>query len=159
MMNPLNALNRPGQGISPAAVGFRSVLLIVTALFLVACAGTGGSSGGAPSANSDVAKRATDRWEALLAPDYDAAYDFYSPGYRSSTSRGDFELSQRLRKIHFTDAEFQGQECDENVCTLTFRTFYRIPSPLPGVETFDGNTVSEEKWIRTDGQWWFLPDD
>lgn len=158
MMNPLDALNSQGPGVRRAVVGFRSALLVLLALSLFACAGTGGGTAGSGGSGGVVVERAIDRWDKLLEPNYDAAYDYYSPGYRSSTSRGDFELSIRLRKVQFTDAEYQEHECTENACTLKFKTFYTIASPVPGIDTFKGNTITEEKWIKTDGQWWFLPD-
>lgn len=141
MMNPMNAIVT------------RMVLLIVPALFLVACASTGSGSGG------PVVKRATERWDAVLAHDWDTAYEYYSPGYRSSQSRGDFELSMRLRKVQFSGVEYQEQECAENVCSLNFKVFYTIASPVPGIETWKGNSSMDEKWIKTDGQWWYFPED
>lgn len=127
--------------------------MLLAAILLAACAGTGGGSG------STVAKRAMERWEAVLAADFDTAYNYYSPGFRSSQSRGDFELSQRLRKVQFSNAEFQSEECTENVCLLNFKVSYTIASPVPGIDTWKGNQSLDEKWIRTGGQWWYFPED
>ena len=132
------------------------VALALAAVILGGCASTGG---GSKKARGPVVDRAEARWEALLAQDFDSAYEYYSPGFRSSTSRGDFELGQRLRKVQFTDAEYEDQDCSENRCTLSFKMFYTIASPVPGVDTWNGNDVLEETWIRTEGQWWFLPED
>lgn len=162
MMNPVNVINDEKPGVSGIVAGVRSALLLFSATFLFACASTGGGSGESRSSASTggpVAERAIERWEAILAPDFDTAYGYYSPGYRSSKSRGDFELSMRLRKVQFTGAEYQDQECTENACTLTFKTFYNIASPVPGIDTWQGNTLTDEKWIRVDGEWWYFPED
>ena len=152
-MNSRNAL----IGIESQRTGLvnamRLVLVLFPAILLVACAGTGGGSGG------PVVKRAQERWEAVLVNDYETAYEYYSPGFRSSQTRGDYELSMRLRKIHFREAKYQEQECQEDVCTLKFNVKYRIASPVPGLQAWESNTTLDEKWVRTQGQWWYLPDD
>jgi hypothetical protein len=123
----------------------------MSVVFLAACAttGTGGGS---------LQDRAEARWDAFLAGDFETAYQYYSPGFRSSHTRGDFELSQRLRKVQFRDAQYQDQQCDEDRCTLKFKVQYHISSPVPGLEKWESKTTLEEKWVRTQGQWWYLPD-
>ncbi|HKJ18049.1 MAG TPA: hypothetical protein VJ984_11910 [Xanthomonadales bacterium] len=133
---------------------FKLALLILPVVLLTACATTGGGSGGGP-----VAKRAQDRWDAVLANDFETAYQYYSPGFRSSQTRGDFELSMRLRKVQFRNADYQDQSCEEDVCTLKFSVGYQIASPVPGLETWESKTTLEEKWVRTQGEWWYYPED
>lgn len=139
---------------SPLASVFRLAVLLLPMLLLVACATTGGGGSGGP-----VVKRAQERWDAVLARDYETAYEFYSPGFRSSQSRGDYELNMRLRKIQFVDAEYQDQECQDEACTLKFKIKYHIASPVPGLETWESNTTLDETWVRTQGEWWYLPDE
>lgn len=151
------SLRKAGSHSEPGKSGFtvaaRRALVLLPTLFLFACATTGGGSGG------PVVKRAMERWDALLAHDYDTAYEFFSPGYRSSHSRSDFELNMRLRKVQFTNAEFVQQDCTENSCTLNFKVYYTIASPVPGIETWNGNTSIDQKWIMTEGQWWYFPEE
>ncbi len=132
---------------------FKAAILLVPILLLTACATTGGGSG-----SGNVVKRAEERWDAVLANDFETAYEYYSPGFRSSQSRGDYELSMRLRKVQFRDAEYEDQSCDVDVCTLKFRVGYKIASPVPGLETWESKTTLEEKWVRTQGEWWYYPD-
>ena len=133
-----------------------SVLVLATILFLTSCATTGGGGGGKGGA---VVDRAQARWDALLAGDFQTAYGYYSPGYRSSHTLGDFELSMRLRKVQFRGAELVDHECESDACTVKFKVQYHIASPVPGLENWDSRTTLNEKWVRTEGQWWFLPVD
>jgi hypothetical protein len=129
------------------------LVVMLVALLLTACATTGGGGGG------NVADRAQARWDALLAGDFETAYGYYTPGFRSSHSVADFELSQRLRKVQFRGAEYVDQECDGDTCTLKFSVDYHIASPVPGLDEWKSKTTLDEQWVRTQGQWWYFPND
>lgn len=120
-------------------------------LLFTACATMGGGG--------SVVDRAQARWDAILAGDFATAYGYYTPGFRSSHTPSDFELTMRLRKVQFRGAEYKAHECEEEVCTLKFDVRYHINSPVPGLETWESKTTLDEKWIRTEGQWWYFPDD
>lgn len=142
------------QRAGKALMNLRALGLSLLALvFLAGCATTTGGGGG-----GSLGKRAQERWDALLAGDFDTAYEYYSPGFRSSHSRGDFEVMMRLRKVQFTDAKYADQDCEGDRCTVTFDVGYRIASPVPGLDTWESTQKLEETWVRTQGQWWFLPD-
>jgi len=126
---------------------------LVSAALCAACATTIGGGGDA------VVDRAKMRWQALLTGDFQSAYSYYSPGYRSSKTVGDFELSMKLRKVQFRDAEYLEHECEGDSCTLKFNVKYHISSPVPGLDTWESKTVLDERWVRTQGQWWYFPDD
>lgn len=133
---------------------FRALgLSMLGAIFLAGCATTSGGGGG-----GTVGKRAQERWDALLVGDFDTAYEYYSPGFRSSHSRGDFEVMMRLRKVQFTGAQYASQECEGDRCTVIFDVGYRIASPVPGLDTWESTKKLDETWVRTQGQWWFVPD-
>ena len=123
---------------------------LVFAFLFSACATTGPSS--------TVAKRAQDRWDALLAGDFENAYQYYSPGFRSSTSRGDFEVGMRLRKVQYSGATYAGENCEEDRCVLKFNVQYQVASPVPGLDKWESKTMLDETWVRTQGQWWYVPD-
>lgn len=112
-----------------------------------------------PQGGTTVEDRARQRWEALLSADLDSAYAYYSPGYRSAHSRVDFEIGLRTRRIQWTSASVEGSQCEGDRCTVTTRVGYRIGSPVPGVPKWESERLIEERWVRTEGQWWFVPDD
>jgi len=129
-----------------------SVFVLLSLMLLSACATT-------PSPDEIVKERAEARWEALLSRDYASAYSFYSPGYRSTTSATDFEIEFRLRRVRWTMAEYMDHDCEENTCSVSFRMGYRVGSPVPGVNSWDGYDKVTDQWVKTSGEWWYLPEE
>ncbi len=129
-------------------MGYLTFLTVV--LLMSACATT-------PPAVDNVEERAQARWDAVLSRDYDAAYSYYSPGYRSSTSRVDFEIALRLRRISIESAEVEESSCEANACTVQARVEYLVVSPVPGIDEWKSKRLVEERWIRTKDEWWYLP--
>lgn len=110
-------------------------------------------------AATDIGQRAQARWDAVLTGDYDTAYGFYSPGYRSSHSRVDFEIEQRMRRVRWSSAEVQESSCEADVCTVVTLLDYQVAGAVPGVSQWQSKKEVTERWVRTDGQWWFLSDE
>lgn len=123
------------------------------ALLLTACAGTGEIK------HHPVEERAQQRWDALLKSDFDTAYSLYSPGYRSANSRVDFEISHRTRKVGIYKAEVNSADCSSEACTVSTLVSYRVGAPVPGVSKWDSTATMQERWVKTDGKWWFVPED
>ncbi len=126
--------------------------LLAAALALAACATTGD-----PSAK--LGDRAQARWDALLAGDYESAHAYLSPGTRSRLSATDFEIEWKLRKIRYTSAAYQDHQCEsDNACTVRVVVGYSITAPVRGLDKWESTSLVQERWVRTQGQWWFLPD-
>jgi hypothetical protein len=142
---------RPGRlSLSQLARG----LLLPAVMALTACATTQAPS---PAAHP-VVERAEQRWEALLSGDLETAYTYLSPGYRSTVSVIEFGASYAMRKVKLTDAEYQSHECESARCEVAFLVQYEVLAPVPGVDRFSNKGMIRETWVKTDGQWWFLPD-
>jgi hypothetical protein len=141
------------DGLAPAlAPGvLRAAMLLAAVLLLAACAAT------APKGQGQVVERAQARWDAIIARDYDTAYALCSPGYRSATSRVDYEIELRSRRISWTAATYREHRCDGKVCTVTFDVEYVAPRPVPGLDKWEGKSSVEDTWIETSGEWWFVP--
>ena len=122
-----------------------------TGIFLTACATSPGSDG------DTIDKRAQDRWDALLAGDYETAYSFYSPGFRSTTPMIDLAIRIRSQRVKWVSAEYKDHSCDESVCTVNFLVGFRIAKPVRGMKEWENSTLVDEQWIKTEGQWWYLP--
>jgi hypothetical protein len=125
------------------------ILPAVGVLALAACAT-------APKTDP-VVERAQARWDAVIAGDLETAYTYYSPGYRSSTSLIDYGVEMRTRKLRWTSAAYKSHSCEGDRCELHFDVAFRVPRPVPGLTVYDGSDEVEETWIRSDGQWWYLP--
>jgi len=135
------------------ASGFLLTLIAVLMFGLFSgCAGTGSQS-----AQEKIENRAQMRWDALLGGDYETAYSYFSPGYRSSVSVVDFEIQMRMRRVQWTSAEYMDHSCDESVCTVRFKVGFKVMKPVAGLPEWESFDAIEEKWVKTKGQWWYLP--
>ena len=128
-----------------------TILAALAVLALSACATTPGGD------DKRVVDRAQARWNAITGNELEAAYEYYSPGYRSATSLIDFGTEIRLRKVRYTNAEYLDHQCEESRCTVRFMVGYRVFAPVPGMRQFDGKQVVEDTWVKTSGEWWYLP--
>ena len=104
-----------------------------------------------------VVERAKERRELLLAGELEEAYAYFSPGYRSTHSLIDFGVEERTRRVAYTSAKYLSHECEESRCVVTFELAYRVAAPVPGVSYFDGTSKADDTWIKTQGEWWYLP--
>lgn len=128
----------------------RLPLLALALLMLAACAST-------PKPDP-VVQRAQERWDALIAGDLEKAYGYYSPGFRSSTSVFDFGVGIRSRPVRWTAASYKDHQCEGERCIVRFDIEFRVPRPVPGLDVYNGEDVVEDTWIRSQGQWWYIPD-
>lgn len=120
-------------------------------LLVSACAGTTGK------VDDPLLERAELRWDSLLSKDLDTAYGLYSPGYRSKKSRVDFEIDLRMQRVKWTSAEYIDRECSEQKCLMRFKIGFTVRQPVPGLDEFSNFSFVEETWIKTRGEWWYVP--
>ena len=126
-------------------------VLMLAGVFLTACATAPESAG------NSIVERAQVRWDSLLAGDFETAYGFYSPGYRSSVSMIDLAVKIRSQRVHWVSAEYQDHSCDERVCTVNFMVGFKVIQPVRGMPVWESSSLIDEKWVKTEGQWWYLP--
>lgn len=119
-------------------------------LLLSACASTGGSK-------VSIEQRATERWDSLFSDNLTAAYDYLSPGYRSSVSLKQYQRTILLQRIKWTSAKYIESECVETSCKVKISLDYTVYGAIPGVRSFDGTQEIEESWVKVDGKWYFVP--
>ncbi len=109
-------------------------------------------------AGDTIKSRAQARWDAVLARDYETAYAFYSPGYRTSHSLEDFETQLRSRRVRWVGANVLEASCEADICSVETRLDYKINKPVPGVPVWKSSETISERWVRLDRQWWFFPE-
>ena len=119
-------------------------------LLLSACASIGGSK-------VSIEQRATERWDLLFSDNLTAAYDYLSPGYRSSVSLKQYQRTILLQRIKWTSAKYNESECAETSCKVKISLDYTVYGALPGVKSFDGTQEIEESWVKVEGKWYFVP--
>ena len=127
-------------------------MLALSTLGLSACAVT-------PSSESDiVVKRAQARWDAVTSGDLETAYTYYSPGFRSANSLIDYGVSLRMRRVAWTSATYLEHDCEESRCLVRFDVGFKVANPVPGLSVYESSNKVEDTWIKTNGQWWYLPE-
>ena len=131
----------------------RATLLPLSLIILAGCA----ANPAQPEATDPFPQRAEARWEALLSGDLETAYSYLSPGYRSTVSMIDWGVSQRQRKVWWTGAEYVSHDCEENRCIVVFSADFTVMAPVPGADRFDSKQTVRETWIKSEGEWWYLP--
>ncbi|MFC1797306.1 hypothetical protein ACFL1V_09450 [Pseudomonadota bacterium] len=128
--------------------------ITLSVLIMSACSGQATKQG---DPGKVVVERAQNRWDTLLAGDYESAYAYYSPGYRSTKSVIDFAIDIRSRRVRWTSAEYLDHSCSESACTVRFNVGFVVNKPVPGLDKWESSSVIEDKWIKTEAQWWYLP--
>ena len=104
-----------------------------------------------------VVERAQQRWDAVIAGDLETAYEFFSPGYRSTHSLIDFGVSERMRRVKRNSAEYVEHSCEETRCLVKFLVGFTVYKPVPGMVDYSSKSLLEDTWIKTNGEWWYLP--
>jgi hypothetical protein len=141
-----NPTMRPIQALLPA----------LAAVLLAAC----GAAGPRPDSAAQTAlERATARWEALIAGRAGEAWDMYTPGVRSTKSREVYVQEAAVKPVKYRRVAPISEECDADACTVTVEVEYDMRIPLTGAGTHRSTAYLEERWIRLDGGWFYLPDD
>lgn len=129
-----------------------ALLLVALLSGLTACATT------PQEEPKGIGELAQERWDTLLSGDLGGAYEYLSPGYRSSVSSMQYQRKLLLQRIRWTGAEYIDSDCLESTCKVQISLDFSLINALPGVKRFDGTQAIEENWIKADGKWWFVPE-
>lgn len=120
-------------------------------LLLTACASS-------VSKESAVEKRVTERWDLLFSGDLAGAYEYLSPGYRSSVSSVQYQRSILIQPVKWTSATYKGRVCEETVCKVKISVGFTVYGALPGVKSFSDVQDIEESWMLVSGKWYLVPE-
>ncbi len=132
---------------------------IVLALLLGACATGGGERKSAGVEPPE--ERALARWKLLIASEAAKAYDYLSPGVRSSRTREAYAAEMTARPVRWESVARHGTPVCEtpDACIVKVLVTYSMDVPLPNVGRVSSPSVLEEKWILIDGVWYHVPSD
>jgi len=123
---------------------------VVCALLLSACATP-------VSKEVQVEQRATARWETLLSGDLAGAYEYLSPGYRSSVTSIQYQQTILRQQVAWTSAKYLESTCEETTCNVKILVGFTVYGALPGVKSFKGTKDIEESWVLISGNWYLVP--
>jgi len=107
-----------------------------------------------------VEERAQARWEAMVARDFQTAWEYYTPGYREQTTAAEFEGEMARRPVQWTAAEVFEVNCAETEpsCEVRVRVDYQAQAAVPGVGMLKSKSGVTEIWLQIGGEWWYSAD-
>ncbi|MBS0566725.1 MAG: hypothetical protein JSS59_04845 [Proteobacteria bacterium] len=106
-----------------------------------------------------VRQRATERWDLLAGRHAVKAYDYLSPGYRSTHTLEQYVSFVATARVQWKSAKVDSIQCDADSCTAKLTVLTVLPGALmqrPSDMEYPAPVV--EQWVRSDGEWYFLPD-
>ena len=121
---------------------------VLTAVMLASCASW------QPSPQDQVRQRATQHWQALLAGQYDRAYEFNTPAFRKLRSLDFYRTNRSAVPVKWISAEVLRVECETQRCVTRIKLTSR-PN-MPGFNKMTLETGIDEIWILEGGQWWLF---
>ncbi len=120
-------------------------------LLLSACAATA-------KKGESIEDRANGRWAALFSNDIEGAYQYLSPGYRTSVSLQQYQRALSLQQVKWTSAKYIESKCETTTCDVKLSVGYTVYHALPGVKSYSGKQNIDESWVLVDGNWYLVPE-
>ena len=124
--------------------------VLVLAMGLAGCAGMG-----APEAPElTVRTLATQRWQALLAQDFNKAYTFLAPSYKQLNTADAYQKKRQGVPVKWIEAKVIRTTCEAEKCDVRIALESKPLTPF----AFKGTITSgiDETWVLENGQWWLL---
>lgn len=126
---------------------FPSAVVVMAALILGGCATVKPEP-----PELQVRQLATQRWQALLAGDFDKAYAMSTPAYRLIHTPEAYKAKKQATPVKWLAAEVFRVECQKSSCTAIIKIQSKPVVPF----AFKGVIESgvEETWVNENGHWW-----
>ena len=99
-----------------------------------------------------VAQRSKERWDALIAGNFEKAWTYAQPGLRAAIQQRNY-FKRFSAAGQWTAAEIYKTTCESDRCTVRTKLTSKLDIP-----SFRGKEVTgavDEIWVREDGQWWY----
>lgn len=107
---------------------------------------------GATPEMESLRARAEARWTALIAGDFDKAYEFETPAYRALYSAKQYR-SRYGSELHWRQAKMVKADLKSpEVATVVLEVEYGFQASGQGM--MDQKSLVAETWLWVNGQWW-----
>jgi len=152
----------------------RPVLLLAAAL-CSACASTGApreaaSASATPAAAAQPGAaqldpkspdaRAVQRWQFIIDGKSELAYDFLSPGVRTTKPRERWAKEIAERPVRWTGVKLVDSACaSEDSCKVRVDLTFLVPLQGTPKGVIESHSTIVESWVRVKKSWYFIPDD
>jgi hypothetical protein len=124
---------------------------VLAALFaLFAATGCGGTA----DTGMSLEDRVLARWNYLMADDFQAVYDFATPGFRQTMTREEFAHKLAQSPVKWEEVQYVGAECEGQSCLVQLTGIYRAIAAPSGLNQMRLPREISERWIEIDGEWW-----
>ena len=103
-------------------------------------------------------QRVEQRWQALVHRDYEKAWEYNSPNYRAIFSKQLYaQKFSYAVEWELTSVEIVNYDGDAAVASVVVRVMSKPTKQTSAASVALGATPVElrERWIFTEGQWWF----
>ncbi|MEZ5465508.1 MAG: hypothetical protein R3F22_09865 [Lysobacteraceae bacterium] len=129
------------------------VFCVLASLVLVGCA-----AGGGEKKQETLAERAQARWDLLIGKQIGLAWEYLTPGARIETGKEAYIRETLVKPVRWRSARYLSQVCDSpEQCRVKMSVSIEVRSHLTGVGMVGTEMVVTETWLKTDGNWYFLP--
>lgn len=118
------------------------------ALALSAC-------GGPAEPEQTLEERVMARWQHMIERDFEAAWEYYAPGFRETTPVEAFVRDMERRPIRWREVEVLSSECEEERCDVEVRVVYQAVGAPSGLGSMQVPRRLSERWIAVDQGWWY----
>jgi uncharacterized protein YchJ len=144
-----NISNKLLSGVDEAMIRrYASVVfLVLIAVFVAGC------TKGKPE--DILQQRVNERWQALIARDYQAAYALETPAFRAA-----YDLQAFRRRlgglVEWSQAEVKevALSDEKDTAQVTVLASYTATTPFGAGDAYENTKPFEEQWIYLEGQWW-----
>lgn len=153
----------------------RNALSLLLVPLLAACATAGGGKSTdpavkAPAAGAKVAAksakgvppedRAVERWQLLIDGKGEQAWDYLSPGARSTKARAVYGKEMAERPVHWISVQKDDKACEsDSNCVIRSMVEYELRGTRAGADGMRVPKRIDEVWIKIDEVWYFVPDE
>lgn len=125
------------------------VAFAAAALLLAGCANTADPD--------NIDRRAVERWNYLIEHKAEQAYDYLSPGFRTTQTREDYAAAMNNRPVQWKEVAFDRKECEAERCKVYVNVSYSVPVAAAKGKIASNTRSITETWILVDGDWYLLP--
>ncbi len=106
-----------------------------------------------------VEERAQQKWDAQVARDWKKVYDFLTPAKRKVIAPENFAGRMAAGALDYQSAKVLEAKCpQEDSCTVAVEVTYIYNGRIAAMRGMKSTSRVEERWIRSQGEWWFVPE-
>ena len=134
-----------------------STVLAIALLAACATAPEQPAIGAAETPEAALRARAAAYYATLIAGQYQAAYEFFTPGYRATWSpQAHYQIHPPVGK--YLSAEVASVHCvSETACDVVATTRFRFGDKEQLVGGSEVPIDVTSRWLMVDGTWFFVP--